>query len=574
MYTVEGWDGKNELKLWQDACRDKLWLFLLYAFGVRNFMRKNPHKAWCVEEIHRPLCDWMEERMLEWVKTRHLRTKPKKIMIIWPRGFGKTTIVTKAAQLWLHLQDPDVSTITDSVTTEKSWEFLGALKHVMDGSDPNAWFTHLYGNWRDPKREWKQGKLVHAFRQSLGAESSSMMCSSVEKGITGKHPDALFIDDPIVQEKLTEGLAWIEKVNRHMDAMIPALQSDGLLVATATRYHDTDWLGKYLRDEGCCNVEGHEPPYRDFDIRPDGQWELFFMQARGDDGKSMLPDVVSDAFLQDYERKNPMDFQAQMMNDPGTGAHMPLTLEDLDRCWVEQRDVPKNLGYSIHCDTAWKSREMMGRGDFSAIQLWGHAGDGSGVVYYLEGWDSNTWSAEEFLDTLVGIIKRLKQTQGARPFAVTDERALGGKNDIMENLIWSHCAQYGVVSPPVVLLNRGGTKKEIRIREAAGYWKNGKVKLVRGAPGVETLRTQMLRIGVSAHDDMADCAADVFNEEIYTPERVAGQALDQPMMPRRPYDEYLQMPLGKIDADGVRELYDRDVERENEVIEYLEKWGW
>jgi len=502
------------------------------------------------------------------MKSRMIRPTPKKLMIVWPRGFGKTTLITKAGQLYLHILDPDMSTVTDSVSLEKSWDFLKALKDIMSGDDHNAWFSRMYGNWKDNKRAWKQGNLIHAMRQSLAAESASMVSSSVEKGITGKHPDALFIDDPIVMEKLVEGLAWIDKVNRHTDAMIPALRSDGLLVSTATRYHDTDWLGKYMRDEGVRSVAGMSVPYMDFDIdETHGSWDLYFLQARDSFGDPVLPEVAPKEFLDAYEKKNPMDFQAQMMNEPGEGAHMPITRRDIERMWVEAKDIPGNLRLSVHCDTAFKDRKAIGKGDFSVIQVWGHSQNGSGEVYYLWGARSNTWSSNDFGSVFVQMLQML-QRDGQKPFIVTDERGMGGKEDMFEGMIWNWCAQAGIVAPPVKLLSRIGAKKEMRIRQAAAYWANGKVHLSRKAPEAQHLVQEMLRVGVSAHDDMADAAADVFHEEIYTVERLFGGDQESPFV-RRPYDDVLQLPLHEMNDNHVRMLYDRQMDRENAEREQI-----
>jgi len=553
------YDRESELLLYQSMCSNSFYGFVQWAFGVENYIRTHPANNWLQARVHRPLCDWFEWHVREWLRSRHIRPVPKKLMVVWPRGFGKTTIITKAGQLWLHVLDPDLSTITDSVTAEKSWDFLKALKDIMAGDDPNSWFPYLYGNWKDPKRAWKAGFLNHAYRRSLAAEAASMVCSSVEKGITGKHPDALFIDDPIVQEKLVEGLAWIEKVNRHTDAMIPALRSDGLLVATATRYHDTDWLGKYMREEGVRSVSGMKPPYLDFEVSDKGAWELYFLQARDQLGTPVLPEVSSQEFLDAYERKNPMDFQAQMMNEPGEGEHMPIHRKDIEGMWVSRKDVPGNLRISVHCDTAWKSRKSVGKGDFSVIQVWGHAQDGSGAVYYLFGKRSNRWTPEEFGNNLVQVLQKLK-AETKRAFTITDEMAVGGKADVFEGLVWNWCAQAGMVAPPVLLLSRAGTRKEIRIREAAGYWANQKVKLVRDADGVHELVAEMLRIGVSAHDDMADAAADVFHPDVYTPERVFGHGDESPIS-MKPTDDVLQ---GSFTDEAVRRAYDDHVRKQSE----------
>lgn len=571
--NVLTYNATAEIALARHVARRSLWYFVNYAFGIRQFMLRHPHKNWLTERIHRPLCDWLQEHMEDWLQTRHLRSTPKKLMVIWPRGFGKTTLVTKAAQTWLHLQDPDLSTIIDSVTKEKSWEFLQAIKHVMDGSDPNAWFTALYGSWKDPRRIWQQDKLIHAHRHDIGAEATSIICSSVEKGITGKHPDALFIDDPIVQEKLVEGLAWLDKVNKHMDAMIPALQTDGLLVATATRYHDTDWLGTYLRDEGIIDCIGHQPEDIEALARGDqGQWHLFFLQARDAEGRSVLPEAVSDQWLLNYERKNPMDFQAQMMNCPGEGAHMPLTRAKIDQLIVDTKDIPKNLDYSIHCDIAWKDREAVGKGDYNVVQLWGHAVDGSGEVYYLEGYRSNTWNPSEFFEVLTSVVANVKH-DGGHIRGITFDKPTGGMStEELEQTFWNHFAEYKMVCPPVYPISRAGKAKETRIRWAAGYWNNNRVWLKRNAPGLEVLITEMLRIGVSAKDDMADAATDVFYEEIYAPE-ISGARFGQPPPPVRPMDEELQGPLHLMSDEAIREAYDRDVEKEQQAV-YMHRLGW
>jgi len=316
------------------------------------------------------------------------------------------------------------------------------------------------------------------------------------------------------------------------------------------------------------------PPYIDFGVNEDtGTWDLFFMAARDEFGDPTLPEVAPAEFLEAYERKNPMDFQAQMMNEPGEGGHMPLTRRDIETMWVDRRDLPGNLRYSIHCDTAFKDRKAVGKGDFSVIQLWGHSQNGSGEVYYLWGARSNRWSSQEFGEQLVKLIQQLKQ-ENKRAFALTDERGMGGKEDMMAGMIWNWCSQAGMVAPPVQLLSRIGAKKEMRIRQAAGYWANGKVHLVRDAPEVGALVQEMLRIGVSSHDDMADAAADVFHEEIYTVERLFGGDPESPVV-RHPYDDILQLPLESMTDENVRVLYDRAQEDEKfkrEIASYQGDW--
>ena len=281
------------------------------------------------------------------------------------------------------------------------------------------------------------------------------------------------------------------------------------------------------------------------------------MRARNDQGDPVLPEVWDEVALKDYERKNPFDFASQMMNEPGEGEHMPITREQVEQLWVSEAEVPHNMTYSVHCDIAWKSLETLGTGDFNVIQLWGHT---RGDVYYLWGARSNTWRSEDFLDALVACVQRCRKERLRAPFTITIDKPTGGSGDAIANLIWNAFAQAQIVCPPVLQITRTA-KKESRIRAAAGYWINGNVRLVRDAPEVEALVLEMVRLGVTQFDDMADAAADVFHADVYTPERVYGTD-PQPPVPRRPYDEILQMPLELVDDEGVRELYDRIVERE------------
>ena len=108
--------------------------------------------------------------------------------------------------------------------------------------------------------------------------------------------------------------------------------------------------------------------------------------------------------------------------------------------------------------------------------------------------------------------------------------------------------------PPLIMLARQGTRKVERITEAAGYWVDGRVHLLRNAPGVHKLIRQMLQIGVGAHDDWSDCGADVFNAKVYRP-MVAFDAGEGPPAPRRPYDEYLH--TGVMSNEAAVEAYDR-----------------
>jgi len=555
---------RSELErgLWAEACRRKFWTFARYGFGISNWMNANPHQPWLTERMHRPLCDWFEWHVRDWLATRHKASRRRKLAVIWPRHFGKTTLITKAGQLWCHLQNADLATVTDSVTQTKSYEFMNSIRDTIEGANPYAWFPQLYGSWVG-QRNWKLGSLTHNQRIANARSEASFEASSVEVGLTGKHPDAVFIDDPVTIEKLREGEAWLKLVDDHVNALIPVVPKNGLIVACATRYRDYDWIGRFIKEEGVRSLDGMQLRDPDFKLSRDGQWDLYLMRARTDLGDPVLPEVWDEQALRDYENKDPMGFAGQMMNEPGEGAHMPISWAQVEGMLIEDRELPRTMRYSLHCDAAFKSADKIASGDYSVIQVWGHEPQ-TGQVYFLGAKRSNVWKAEEFLDAFVATLQGLV-AQRKRVFVVTYDEETGGLRGTMQMALMNACHAIGLPLPPCKPMRRN-VRKDTRIRDAAMYWADGRVKILRTAPEWRQLASEMVRLGVARTRDMADAAADVFAEGVYKPE-TTGSSIGN-YRPVRPWDEELGTPTGRWSADFVRRVADSAQVQREEKLEW------
>lgn len=549
MNPIPTWDREAERDLWADICLDSFYHFCDFALG---FSRES--WSWWTERVHLPFCDWLEAHVKDWEEGR-IEGRGKHLIVCVHREFGKTMVGTRALQFWLHLRHPNISTYTGSSTVTRAQSFLGPLREWMTGNDPDSNFVWLYGNWFDKTRTWAISEIVHAARTNLARTEPSFGTWGVETGLVGMHPDGGFMDDPIDYEKMSTDAKWLEKVNTHHASLTPVFRVDALYVYTGTRYHDGDAIGELLRLEKPKTISGMAMP--NYRADPEGKWHVYYRAARDENGKPTFPENWPESRLRDYERLNSLQYAAQLMNDPNVGAHVALNEAQVNRLYISRKDVPRDLRYSIHIDTAFKSRTTVSRGDDNVIQLWGHARDGSGDVYFLEGYGSNRWRVDDFNTQLVILLQRLKKER-KWPFIMTDEAEVGGKYGTWELTIQSWCHGAGLPSPFFQPLNRGGKKKITRIIESASYWVDGHVKLVEDAPGLDKLVSQMLKIGTSAYDDWADAAADVFAKEVYAPKRRAG-ALDQQPQVVRPWDTELQ-PGKMRDDHEIRELYDRYVE--------------
>ncbi len=550
------WNLDDERELWADACLKDFWVFCDYAMGYGT----NPDFHWWTKRVHRPFCDWFQEHALNWLAHRGEEDKSwTSLLVVVMREFGKSMVITKAGLHWLHLHDPNISTYIGSSTVTRAQTFFEPIKVVFSGKDPHAAFTWLYGNWEDPNRSWSSDQIVHAARVNVARSEPSVSVWGIETGITGTHPDVGIIDDPIDYDLMAKDAKWLEKVNSHIASLTPVFKADALFIYVGTRYHNADAIGEALYGAGARTVSGMSMP--EVVPRPDGRWHVYFMPGRGSDGIPIYPENWSETRLKNFEIQNPMMYAAQILQDPNKGSHVALTRAQIDQLWVDAKDVPKRLMVSIHLDTAFKSRESTARGDWSVIVVLGHTMDGTGEIYFLEGWGSNRWRVEDFNNQLVIVVQKLKQ-RGLWPFVLTDEAEIGGKYGAWELTLqnWFHAA--GLPHPPIKVLNRGGKKKIARILNAVPFWVDRRVKLVRGAPRVSELVEQMLQIGTAPHDDFADAAADVFHNEIYAQTRIRGAQLDLQPRISRPWDMELQ--TGNISNEDARMLYDASIAQEED----------
>lgn len=526
------WDSEAERALLADTCLKSFWFFARFAFGAEL----HPDGGW-LNDYHRQLCNMIQSQVERWEAILGSDTDDEvKILIVAHRGSGKTVLVTKALPMWLHLRNPNIAVVIDSEKMEKAKAFMAVPKRIWEGKDETSLFCWLYGIWAQAD-DWTMERVTHRVRTANLTEPS-LACGSVETGITGYHPHALVTDDPLTQEKLNEGGKAVENANTHMDAVTPALKTDSLQVLVGTPYVDGDPITSALLDEGVSAVHGLPlPPDYEHALRPDGLWTLFWLPGRTEDGARTVPKAWKSGKMARWEKKKPADFAAQVMLVPGSGDHSPLTYEQLQDMYVDSKDVSFHLlRYFIHMDTAFKSAERVGKGDESVILVFGHHPD-TGDVYYIEGYGSNKWREEDFVDKLIWVVQKLRR-RGRRISYMTDEKVLGGKQGIWPKLLQSYFHGQNMYRPPLLTIQRSTRRnaKIHRIIEAAGYWVDGHVHLLRGAPGVERLIDQQARILVTRKKDWMDAAADTFHPDIYRPMRRTPRD-EQPQKSRRPlYD--------------------------------------
>lgn len=527
LHRWDEWVQRDEFNLWRFACRDHFWPFFMHGWGVMH----GPHaESWMKDraEIGQVMADWFEEQVRAWEESRAKgEKKQRRIMVIVAREFGKTTMFTQAGSAWTMLQNPDLSIYIGSDKGENAVGILDPVKAVLSGRDRHAKWVEMYGNWEGDDGTWRRDYVNHAFR-TVSNRAASFGTWGVETGLTGFHPDMIILDDPNNYDKMAAQSDWLEFVNRSQAGLTPVLKADGLLMLVGTPYGDNDNLRTSLKRDGIASLTGF--PMVDFGVRDDGMWHVLHIPGRDSLGKPTVPNVWSEERMVAYEKENPDHYAAQILLRPEISEHVPLTSEQVRDCLVDTKDIPlKMLRLTMHFDTAFKDLERKRKGDESVFQVWGHARDGSGDVFFIEGHSSHIWRGEDFYNEVVLLLQRYR-AKGLKIVLVTDEQS-AGKQGAGRILLESFCNAKGIAAPAMVEISRGGKKKlEQRIIPAATYWADGHVKLSRDGAGVNRLMEQMSRLSPNMpHDDWADAGADVFHPLVYNRmHRIAAQQQQKP----------------------------------------------
>ena len=535
------WDTVAEREWWADRCSKELWWFAKRAHGIDT----NPRGGWLIPRIHKKLCEWFQKHSLEWMEWRKRGiVRQQHLLVCIFREGGKTTLLTNSGSEWLQVRDPELGIAIGSENVDKAEKWFSPTPKILSGEDEFQKFTQYYGNWQTGGRMWSKNALVHAACRGVAGRDPSYSCFGVRTGLSGWRPDVIFLDDPISYEAIEDDSEWCSKVNSHCSSHLPVLKRNGMRVYIVTPYADDDLWTEQIKKHGVRSVTGMKIP--GVEPSPDGMWHVFFMPGRDEDGIPTAPEIWPEPRMQAFERDNPKHFYAQVLCMPYNEKNALITREEIDRCFVDQKDVPANLRISLHFDLAFKDEERKGKGDDTVIARLGHARDGSGEVYFLGAWASNTVDVLDFRNKFLTTLQELDKVS-QYPFAIVDEIMPGDRTGVWEMTLQGWCNSVNLPLPKLHLLHRQGKHKVSRILAAVGYWRQGKFKIVRGAQGTEKLVTQMLTIGRGrSKDDVADACADGYNPVVYQPQRKDAPAVNLP------YDEVLKPVMSYA---GVRDKY-------------------
>ena len=162
-------------------------------------------------------------------------TQYRKILIIAPRGHGKSEIFSHVLPIWAYLNNHNVRILIVSKAKEMATRSLGIIKQAFES---NQKIISDFGDLRS--KPWQDDKIYLKRDENVPLKDPSVEAVGIGGSITGAHFDLIICDDLIDNEHMKS-----EKKRRSVEhwfqtTLEPLLEPTGRIVVIGTRKHFKD----------------------------------------------------------------------------------------------------------------------------------------------------------------------------------------------------------------------------------------------------------------------------------------------------------------------------------------------
>jgi predicted phage terminase large subunit-like protein len=276
---------------------------------------------------HQELCDHL------------LKPGKRKKLQLMPRGSFKSSVVTVGGTCFELLRNPNLRVLIASETQRNAIKYVREIKEKIT----NPLFKDLFGNWQS-KSHWRDYEFSIATRTHPTKEPSVMGASLEKQTVVGLHFDLIILDDVVSRTNSTI-IEQIEKTIDYYKLLLAVLEPDGRIWINGTKWSTLD-LYSFIMDK---------------DNREAEQFDIFIRQAVAEDGQLLMPNVLTQEFLDDQRRtQGDVIFQAQYQNEAISDSGCSFRSEHI----LFYDTPPRGLRYFMTVDPAVSQGK---ESDYSAI---------------------------------------------------------------------------------------------------------------------------------------------------------------------------------------------------------------
>lgn len=399
-----------------------------------------------------------------------------------PPGTGKSLICAVLWPAWIWVaRNPGHRTICTSYADNTSRRDAIRCRNLVESS----WWREAWPEIQVPYQN------THAAADWTTTTGGWRISAPLGGQITGRHGDAIIIDDPIKPEDARLERATLEEVQRVIDETLPTrllqpAKAHRLIVMQ--RLHERDPAGVAL-DRGARKLV--LPMHFDEKRRDPRDWRTSPGELLWPEGRPQEDVAALERAMTPYSRAGQLE---QRPSPEGGGMFRR------EHVRLHSRPPNEREGgiWCVSCDATFTDARTS---DYVAIGVWCL----SGGKFYLAHLVREQMG---FLATVAAL--RTVAASYPRAHAKLIEKAANGAA-IVESL-----KQHGVLGvqaiPPL-----GG--KEARAHVASAYWESGDILLPAAAPWVEDYVAEMCSFPGGRHDDQVDMTSLAVN---WLSEKTAG----------------------------------------------------
>lgn len=444
-------------------------------------------------KLHGELCECIMDAIVQ----KHHQA------ILVPRGFFKSTLGL-ATVTWLATRKAILEnnyewrTLIDTETMTLSKKHIGWIARAITAKEHVRLFGEVYKKGRGAGN----GEIFYnqrALRSGIHREPN-FMASSQNSERTGLHFDFHWYDD-LVGERNWHSSALRQKTVEHFYSSLNLLEPNGLVLYTATPWHDNDLTGTLIRAQAETERKDEKRFFHiykraaleDAERNPD---EVF--------GVSIFPERFTTEELQ--EKRRMMEragkrflWRAQQMIDPC----VPEESIPFDRAslYAPRSSFPNHAFLRLKTVTVDPNFRDSDRasGDYAAIIV-------GGFDHHANWWGIDVrmgrWTSEEFIEQLFDVNKTW------RPHLFRMEKKF--TSHLMSAIKQQESVRNEAI--PMTFIERDWRSKEMRFTGLKAIFGSRRIKFASEI--LETVKDEMedelSRLGTSAHDDFLDALMDQF----------------------------------------------------------------
>ena len=297
-------------------------------FFFANVVLDYGRMDWLEPETHALFCKFLERR----TGVEEIDTAPMQ-KCETPRGTGKTSIGTVAHAIQLACANPNISIMIANEKAETAESFLATIKRHFETNDL---LRALFPEVVPPDLQattWKTSAAT--LQRTTKRPEPTFFTIGVGGTVTGMHPDAIIVDDPISKEAMENARvgSWeiMRRVNRWCNELKLLLNQQAepfpWIRINGTRWWFDDVYDYVEKTYGYGETPRH---YRLSAKLADGRVvsrEIYrvgdvavFRAAALEEGKPVYPKIYSLEKLEKLQQDDPELYSCNLMNDPVSGA--------------------------------------------------------------------------------------------------------------------------------------------------------------------------------------------------------------------------------------------------------------